>query len=223
VNGALLASGSALLGPGTPLQALAQQSVNDWDGYGGIGEYRKSHGNPWEVVQAAHQIRDGVFDDSSSLQVQDTGEVYDLVVVGSGSAGLGAAYFFYKGKQKAGQNCLVLENHPIFGGEAKQNEFLVNGQRLVGPQGAWRMVFGHPLLKDLYHDVNIDISQFLYQKWDSRLKKLEFDRGFDIQLESLDVPSFGYFFDQKSHGVAPYVKRLLAQPGQEPFSAGSSA
>jgi spermidine dehydrogenase len=64
LNGALIASGSALLGPGTPLQMLAQLSGNDWDGYGGVGEYRNSHGNPWEVVQAAHQIRDGAFDES---------------------------------------------------------------------------------------------------------------------------------------------------------------
>ena len=120
---------------------------------------------------------------------------------------MGAAYFFYKGKQKAEQNCLVLENHPIFGGEAKQNEFLVNGQRLMAPQGAWRMVFGHPLLNDLYRDVKLDISQFHYQEWDSNLKRLEFDRGFDIQLESLDVPSFGYFFDQKSPDGAPYWLR----------------
>jgi ribulose 1,5-bisphosphate synthetase/thiazole synthase len=47
--------------------------------------------------------------------------------VGSAGAGLTAAYFFYKAKEKAGQKCLILENHPIFGGEAKQNG--VSGQR----------------------------------------------------------------------------------------------
>src|SRR6185436_1881173 len=49
--------------------------------------------------------------------------------------GLTAAYFFAKttGGQKS---CLVLENHPIFGGEAKQNDFLVNGVRLTAPQGS---------------------------------------------------------------------------------------
>jgi|HubBroStandDraft_6_1064221.scaffolds.fasta_scaffold1426129_1 spermidine dehydrogenase len=147
MNGTLLASGAAVLGPLPPLQVLAQQSVssnaeqngNDWDGYGGVGDYKNSHGNPWEVVQAAHRIRDGNFDGPSAPEAKHTGEVYDLAIVGGGAAGLGAAYFFQKGKKKAEQKCLILENHPIFGGESKQNEFLVNGQRLMDPQGAWRM------------------------------------------------------------------------------------
>jgi spermidine dehydrogenase len=92
-----------------------------------LPDYRNSHGNTWEVVPAAHQIRDGAFEDTSSLRVQDTRESYDLVIVESGGAGLTAAYFFYKAKEKAGQKCLILENHPIFGGEAKQNG--VSGQR----------------------------------------------------------------------------------------------
>ena len=39
-------------------------------------------------------------------------------------------------RRAARKTCLVLENHPIFGGGAKQNEFLVNGVRLVGPQAS---------------------------------------------------------------------------------------
>ena len=35
-----------------------------------------------------------------------------------------------------GGRCLILDNHPIFGGEAKRNEFLVDGHRLIGPQGS---------------------------------------------------------------------------------------
>ena len=29
-----------------------------------------------------------------------------------------------------------MDNHPVFGGEAKENEFNVNGYRLFGPQGS---------------------------------------------------------------------------------------
>ena len=35
-----------------------------------------------------------------------------------------------------GKRVLILENHPIFGGEARQNEFIVNGVRLIAPQGS---------------------------------------------------------------------------------------
>ena len=32
--------------------------------------------------------------------------------------------------------CLVIDNHPIFGDEAKRNEFLIDGQRLTPHQGS---------------------------------------------------------------------------------------
>ena len=86
------------------------------------------------VRDAAHLIRDGrtaaLLDD-----VQDTGEDYDLVVIGGGFSGIGAAYQFHKERGRNGK-CLVLENHPVYGGEAKQNEFEVDGFRLYGPQGS---------------------------------------------------------------------------------------
>ena len=49
-----------------------------------------------------------------------------MVVVGGGFGGLGAAYTFFREAEKS-QSCLVLDNHSIFGGEAKQNEFEVDG------------------------------------------------------------------------------------------------
>jgi spermidine dehydrogenase len=45
LNGALVASGSALLAPCTPLQMLVQQSGKDWDGYGGVARLQEF---PWE-------------------------------------------------------------------------------------------------------------------------------------------------------------------------------
>ena len=63
------------------------------------------------------------------------GELYDLVIVGGGFSGTVAAYTFLKetGRQRS---VLLLDNHPIIGGEAKRNEFIVRGQRLIGPQGS---------------------------------------------------------------------------------------
>lgn len=140
LNGALLGVGGALVGcrshrehsqsgrPG-PSWSLSP----DWYGYGGVGDYRFSHGNTPEAVEMAHRLRDGAlpvaFDRVESV------EDHDLVIVGAGFAGLGAALEFAK-QRKAGQTCMMLDNHPIFGGEAKENEFDVGGVRLIGPQGS---------------------------------------------------------------------------------------
>jgi spermidine dehydrogenase len=105
----------------------------DWYGYGGVGDFRDSHGNTPDAVANAHRLRDRefpqTFDQLASV------EEYDFVVVGCGIAGLSAGLEFVN-TRKDDQTCLMLDNHPVFGGEAKENEFNVNGQRLVGPQGA---------------------------------------------------------------------------------------
>jgi len=139
LNGATLGVGGALLG-GTPpgfgesLLSGTRPSLDPgWYGYGGVGDYRDSHGNTPDVVATAHRLRDGEL--PTSVDELDSVEEYDLVIVGAGMAGLGAALEYTK-KRKPGQTCLMLDNHPIFGGEAKENEFQVNGTRLIGPQGA---------------------------------------------------------------------------------------
>ena len=141
LNGVALGVGGALLGPAAPARAapaagfaIPRPSLGpDWYGYGGVGDYRLSHGNTPEVVAAAHRLRDGELPvDPGSLGEP---ERFDLVIVGCGIAGLGAAFEFTK-RRRAGQTCLMLDNHPVFGGEAKENEFDVGGVRLLGPQGA---------------------------------------------------------------------------------------
>ena len=71
--------------------------------------------------EEAHKARDGAY--SGALTIDDeTGETYDLVVVGAGISGLTAAHLFrrYRG---GGARILVLDNHDDFGGHAKRNEF----------------------------------------------------------------------------------------------------
>lgn len=106
---------------------------DDWYGPGGVGDYAPSHGNTPGVLRAAHQVRDRQFDAIAASAV-DTGETYDLVVVGGGFAGLAAAHHFRR--LRGDGRCLILDNHPIFGGEAKRNDFLIDGHHLVGPQGS---------------------------------------------------------------------------------------
>jgi spermidine dehydrogenase len=78
----------------------------------------------------AHELRDGAFWKNGRAPV-DTGERYDLVVVGGGISGLAAAHF-YRVRAGAGARILILDNHDDFGGHARRNEFTVGGRLLVG-------------------------------------------------------------------------------------------
>ena len=55
----LLASGAVLLNGLAPAELLA--SDDDWTGYGGVGEYSRSNGNTFEVLQAGHKMRDRAY------------------------------------------------------------------------------------------------------------------------------------------------------------------
>lgn len=127
----LIGSGALLLG--APAPSRGQSLTSDWNGYAGIGDYARSNGNIASVVNAAHRVRDGEYERKidSALPVD---EPYDLVIVGGGFSGIIAAYEFRKARPNG--RCLILDNHPIFGGEAKQNEMLVDGVQLTGPQGS---------------------------------------------------------------------------------------
>ena len=172
LNSTLLASGGALLHSISPAKLRAQrasdaggQANDDWTGYGGIGDYANSNGNTMAVLEAGHQIRDGNFE-SLSANAIDTGEIYDCVVVGGGISGLAAALIFQR-KAGAGQTCLVLDNHPIFGGEAKRNEFLVDGHRLVGHQGSALFQINYPysFIARFYESIGLKPLRLEYQKW----------------------------------------------------------
>jgi spermidine dehydrogenase len=99
VNGTLVGFGTALLTSSIP--AIASSKVktgvfNDpWTGYGGIGDYANSNGNVAAVREAAHLIRDGLTPQLME-NVEDTGEEYDMVIIGGGFSGIGAAYQFHK-------------------------------------------------------------------------------------------------------------------------------
>src|SRR5213594_1453646 len=122
LNGTLLASAGLVLG--RHIQAPTVSPADAWYGYGGVGDYARAHGNMYDMMTTAHRMRDGGFE-RAIRSATDTGEMYDLVCVGGGISGLAAAVFFQK---KRGGNCLVLDNHAIFGGEAKRNEFSIDGQ-----------------------------------------------------------------------------------------------
>ena len=200
LNATLIGSGALLLDLPAPSHRPRQQ--DDWYGYGGVGDYAPSHGNTPEVVDVAHRVRDGAYDRLPAT-ARDTGEIYDLAIVGGGFAGLGAAFEFRKARPDG--RCLVLDNHPIFGGEAKRNEFVVNGQRLIGPQGS--NVFRVPGPKEASYEEYTELGlprEFEWAPWASKFKPLSFYRdNYSFMLWIDRQPSNGYFFDDRSHGVAP--------------------
>jgi spermidine dehydrogenase len=127
----LVGSGATLLG--LPAPSRAQGLSSDWNGYPGVGDYASSNGNVASVVNAAHGVRDGTYD-AKIAAAMPVDEVYDLVIVGGGFSGIIAAYEFQKARPRG--RCLILDNHPVFGGEAKQNQVVVDGTTLTGPQGS---------------------------------------------------------------------------------------
>src|SRR5215475_14113179 len=119
---------------------------------------RGSHPGSFEV---AHLLRDCRQWDLSSAV--NTGESYDLVIVGGGLSGLSAAYFFVKDAGRSAK-VLVLDNHDDFGGHAKRNEFSYGGRMLALNGGtlnieSWARYNEHA--RAVIHDIGIDIDRFL--------------------------------------------------------------
>ena len=194
VGGVLLASGAALLEGLTPLELMAEK--DEFTGYGGVGEYARSNGNTWAVLQAGHRIRDRVYE-ALPKDVIETGETYDCAVVGGGISGIAAALFFQQqtgGKKK----CLVLENHPIFGGEAKQNEFEVDGKRLVAHQGSAIYQLQKPasFLAQFYDSIGLKAPKLTYQKWSGPRPEMKLSQT-PYDAAGLDVGQYGYWFGPK--------------------------
>lgn len=132
VNGAL--AGLGVAAAGLPVSGARGGELGDaWTGPGGSGDYARANGNTHEVVDAAHGIRDGRYDD---VRIPEPDEPdYDLVIVGGGLTGLVGAWEFHK-RQGGRGRCLILDNHRMFGGEAKGNVLEVDGSRLEAPQGS---------------------------------------------------------------------------------------
>ncbi|MCU1292402.1 MAG: dependent oxidoreductase [Bryobacterales bacterium] len=215
LDGALIASGSILLGAAAPQQTLAQTG---WTGYTGEGDYRNSAGNSEDVVSSAHAVRDGAYDKLSNEPV-DTGEMFDCVVVGGGFSGLSAALFF-KQKAGSGSSCLVLDNASIFGGIAKRNEFTVDGRRLYAPQGSvhFQPPYPHSFLKSVYDSMGMDFNAFTnYQSWKGPSPEIALTRS-PYRVLGMKEATYGFYFGAKFGKkpglwvVDPWGKNLEGTP-----------
>jgi len=219
LNSTLLASGAVLLHTKAPFLLQSQSAA--WEGPGGVGDYARSHGNMWSAVTTAHELRDGTLGGESARQrATDTGEQYDLIVVGGGLSGLGAAYYFQKLR---GGRVLVLDNHPMIGGEAKRNEFNVDGVHLIGPQGS--NDFGTRLPSgwagEYWNDLGLPhgAESFEYQAWGDGVTPLEIPRDhYYHQLWADEFASHGFFFAEPNGSLRMVRDAFGAGFDQAPWS-----
>ncbi len=159
---------------------------------------RGSHVGAFEV---AHSIRDGDFWERAGKPTE-TGEKFDLVIVGGGISGLSAAHFFRK--SNPGARILILDNHDDFGGHAKRNEFTVGDRKLLGYGGTFSIESPAPysaVAKGLIEELGIDVPVF----------SKHMDK--DLYRSAGLVPSV--FFDKETFGSDALTINPLPSGGTE--------
>jgi spermidine dehydrogenase len=169
---------------------------------------RGSHPGSFED---AHALRDG----RTWPTATDTGEEYDLIVVGGGISGLAAAHF-YRAHAKAGSRILILDNHDDFGGHAKRNEFNLDGHLNLLNGGTLEIdsprPYG-PIAAGLLTTLGIDVPKLI-----KTTQNLEF-------YEQLGLQS-SVFFDRETFGADKLAVGLGRLPlkeflAQAPLSASA--
>jgi len=156
LNGVAVTAGAAMM----PWQLFADGDPEKSPNYypPALTGMRGSHPGSFD---AAHSLRDGTFWDSAGTP-QDTGESFDLIIVGGGISGLSAAHFYRKA-MGASARILILDNHDDFGGHAKRNEFRVGNAFRLGFGGTYSIESPAPYSKEargLIEELGIDVSSY---------------------------------------------------------------
>jgi spermidine dehydrogenase len=150
IGGVAVAATAAGLG----MPAMAQSIVDYPPLKSGLrGQYPGS-------FETAHMARDGNF--AGAMAADDSGEHYDLVIVGGGLSGLSAAYF-YRQALGADRKILILDNHDDFGGHAKRNEYRHNGRTILAYGGTMSIESPFPYSftsKKMLADLGVDLASY---------------------------------------------------------------
>ncbi len=218
LNGMAMTAGAAAL----PWDLFAQQSVPEKSAPyypPALTGLRGSHPGSFE---AAHSLRDGSFWDSAP-KPEDTGESYDLIIVGGGISGLAAAHFYRKAAGN-GARILILDNHDDFGGHAKRNEFRAGNRTLIGYGGTYSIESPEPyseISKGVIEELGIDVASFpkylernLYGSG-GRVPKIFFDKETFSSDKLVDDPypfPGGETFDLASAGPDAWKHFLADAP-----------
>jgi spermidine dehydrogenase len=200
LNGIALGATAAVAATGsTPLLAapLPDPAAQDAPGYYPplLTGLRGSHPGSFED---AHALRDG----RTWPDATDTGEEYDLIVVGGGISGLAAAHF-YRAAAGVKSRILILDNHDDFGGHAKRNEFNLSGHLNLLNGGTLEIdsprPYG-PIASGLLTTLGIDLPKLI-----KATQNLEFYEQQGLQS--------GVFFDRETFGT----DKLSVGLGRLPF------
>jgi spermidine dehydrogenase len=201
LNGVALTVGAAML-PSDLLRAADMQAgrKKSSDYYPpALTGLRGSHPGSFET---AHSLRDHTFWDHAGTPI-DSGESYDLVVVGGGISGLSAAHFYRK-IAGAKARILILDNHDDFGGHAKRNEFHSTQRTMLGFGGTFSIESPAPysaVAKSLIEELGIDVPS--YPTYVNRNLYRSFGLGPKI------------FFDKETFGADRLVTNPMPRIGGE--------
>ena len=158
---------------------------------------RGSHPGSFEIAHATVQ--------GQQWAAENTGEHYDLVIVGAGISGLSAAYI-HRRDINPDARILVLDNHDDFGGHAKRNEFTLDGKTYIGYGGTMLMEQSNTypaVATQLIRELGIDTSR----NSEFYAKDL-FASGSD-RASFFDKETFGAdFLATGKHGIGDSMDRL---------------
>jgi spermidine dehydrogenase len=147
------------------------------------------------TFEKMHALRDNTFWQTAG-PIADSGESYDLVVVGAGISGLTAAHLY---REQAGRKAriLILDTLNDFGGHAKRNEFRAkNGKLLLGYGGSQSLQtpsFFSPAVRKVLADLGVEPERF--------------STYYDSKFDERHGLGEGFFFAKEVFGSDKLVKR----------------